>query len=241
MNAIGHINSIIRYPVKSFQGESVTKTKIKNYGLYGDRSHVFIDESRVKQFFMATYNINLLSYKAMFEGEENDTQFPKVRIITPNGREFYWHEDECLKEFRKLTGQAHLYQKEYIPEHVPLGAIEEEHILIVNEASLKELQKRLGKPIDSRRFRPNILISLEDETPFIEDNWFGKRMKIGDVELEIKRHCERCMIINIEPDTLESDKSILKTIVKDRNNYFGVYATVIKTGEVTVGDKIFIK
>jgi uncharacterized protein YcbX len=35
---IGYIQEIMRYPVKSFQGESVQKTRVMDYGLYGDRS-----------------------------------------------------------------------------------------------------------------------------------------------------------------------------------------------------------
>ncbi len=47
---IGQIKEIVRHPVKSFRGESVQKTKVMEYGLYGDRSHVFMDETRPGKF-----------------------------------------------------------------------------------------------------------------------------------------------------------------------------------------------
>lgn len=82
----GKIREIIRYPVKSLQGERVKNTKIKEYGLYGDRSHVFIDETKKKKYYMATYNQKLLTYRAEFAGEDKDTEYPDVKITAPDGR-----------------------------------------------------------------------------------------------------------------------------------------------------------
>jgi hypothetical protein len=62
-----------------------------------------------------------------------------------------------------------------------------------------------------------------------------------DVELEIKRHCERCMIITVNPSDSQRDPTLLKTVVKERNNHFGVYASVIRTGEISLGDQVFLK
>lgn len=66
-------------------------------------------------------------------------------------------------------------------------------------------------------------------------------MKIGrEVEIQLKRHCERCMIITVDPDNAESDSTLLKTVVKERNNHFGVYASVVKTGEIHVDDEVLL-
>jgi uncharacterized protein YcbX len=123
---------------------------------------------------------------------------------------------------------------------VPFGAIEEEHVQFVTDASLEKIQELWGKEIDAGRFRPNFLFTLYENVPFVEDNWFGKILKIGEVELEVKRHCERCMIITVDPENAHRDTTLLKTLVKERNNYFGVYATVIKPGEVEVGQQVLL-
>ncbi|WP_042412121.1 MOSC domain-containing protein, partial [Saccharococcus caldoxylosilyticus] len=44
----------------------------------------------------------------------------------------------------------------------------------------------------------------------------------------------------VNPDNAEQDSSLLKTLVQQRNNHFGVYASVIKTGEIHVGDEVFL-
>jgi len=31
-----------------------------------------------------------------------------------------------------------------------------------------------------------------------------------------------------------------KTLIKEKNNHFGVYASVVKTGEIHVGDEVIL-
>lgn len=241
---IGHIKEIVRHPVKSFHGESVQKTKVMDYGLYGDRSHAFLDETRPGKFLTITQFQEMVRYKARFTrfiGEELLEEYPKVEIITPDGKVFYWGVEELTKEIENKSKRK-VSPISYTPLHVPIGAIEEEHIQLVTDASLNKLKEVWGKKeINYQRFRPNLLISLKDKVPFIEEQWFGKRMKIGqNVEIQLKRHCERCMIINVDPDDAERDSSLLKTVVKERNNHFGVYASVMKTGEIHVGDEVLL-
>lgn len=234
---IGHIKEIVRHPVKSFHGENVQKTKIMEYGLYGDRSHAFLDEKRPGKFLTITQFQEMVQYKARFVGEETIDKYPKVEIMTPEGKVFEWGDEELFTEIENKSKRK-VSPITYTPSHVPLGAIEEEHIQLVTDVSVEKLKEIWGKSVNYRRFRPNLLISLVDSTTFVEEEWFGKRMKIGrQVELELKRHCERCMIITVDPDNAERDPSLLKTIVKERENHFGVYATVIKTGEIHVGDE----
>ncbi len=240
MMSIGRIKEISRHPVKSFGGEKVEKTKVMEYGLYGDRSHAFLDESKSGKYLTITQAKDMVKYTAKFLGEETLDQYPSVQVTTPNNRQYIWGDEELTSEIKKLSKRKVIPTK-YTPTDVPLGAIEEENILIVTDASIEELTRMWGNNVDNRRFRPNLLISLNEKKPFIEDSWLGKKMKIGDeVELEIKRHCERCMIITIDPEEAERDPSLLKTVVKERGNRFGVYASVIKTGDIHAGDKVFL-
>lgn len=238
---IGDIRENVHYPVKSFYGESVQKTRIMEYGLYGDRSHAFLDETRPGKFLTITQFPEMVQYKARFVGQELVEEYPKVEIMTPEGKTFHWGDERLTNEIEHKTKRK-ISPVTYSPSHVPLGAIEEEHIQLVTDASLDKLREIWGKSeIDYRRFRPNLLISLKEKIPFIEEQWFRKRVKIGNtVEIELKRHCERCMIITVNPDNAEKDTTLLKTVVKERNNCFGVYASVIKTGEIHVGDEVLL-
>ncbi|WP_408010045.1 MOSC domain-containing protein [Pseudalkalibacillus sp. A8] len=238
---IGHIKEIVRHPVKSFHGESVQKTKIMEYGLYGDRSHAFLDETRQGKFLTITQFPEMVRYKARFVGKELMEEYPKVEIMTPEGKVVDLGDEDLTKEIENKS-KRNISLVKYTPSHVPLGAIEEEHIQLVTDASLDKLKEIWGKTeVNYRRFRPNLLISLKEKIPFIEEKWFGRRMKIGrEVEIQLKRHCERCMIITVNPDNAERDSTLLKKVVKERNNHFGVYTSVIKTGKIHVGDEVLL-
>ncbi|WP_428909935.1 MOSC domain-containing protein [Niallia sp. Krafla_26] len=237
---IGRINEIVRHPVKSLRGESVQKTKIMDYGLYGDRSHAYIDETKDGDFLTITHFQEMVQYQARFVGEESVNEYPKVEVITPEGKALNWDDEELLKELETKSNRK-VSTKKYTPTHVPIGPIAVEHILLTTDASLEKVEELWGKDeVDARRFRPNIMIALEDKKPFVEEDWVGRRIRIGsEVELEFVGHCVRCMIITVDPDNAERDPSLHKTVIKENNNHFGIYASVIKTGNIQVNDEIY--
>lgn len=157
------------------------------------------------------------------------------------GKWFDWEAPELIKELETKSKRS-ISTRKYSPSHVPIGPIEVEHILLATDASLDKLNELWGKDeVDLRRFRPNLFISLMDKQPFIEEEWIGRRMKIGtEVELQFVGHCKRCMIITVNPDNAKRDPSLHQTVMKERNNHFGVYASVIKTGDIHVGDEIHL-
>ncbi|MBY0099322.1 MOSC domain-containing protein [Mesobacillus maritimus] len=238
---IGHIKELVRHPVKSLRGESVEKSKIMEYGLYGDRSHAYIDETNHGKFLTITQFKEMVQYQARFIGEDSLDEYPKVEVMTPEGKVFNWQDEELIKEMENKSKRK-ISTKEYSPSLVPIGPIEVEHILLATDASLDYLEELWGgKEIDVRRFRPNLFISLIDKVPFSEEKWMGRRIKIGsEVEIQLVAHCERCMIITVNPDNAELDSSLLKTVVKERKSNFGVYASVIRTGEIQVGDEVLL-
>lgn len=238
---IGHIKEIVRHPVKSFRGESVQQSKIMDYGLYGDRSHAYVDDTKKGNFLTITQFQEMVRYKARFVGEESMDEYPKVEVTTPEGETFEWGDQELIKEMEDKSNRK-ISTKNYTPSYVPIGPIAVEHVLLATDASLDKLKELWGKDeVDSRRFRPNLFISLEEKKPFIEEEWIGKRIKIGsEVEMEFVGHCKRCLIITVNPDNAERDASLHKTVIKERKNNFGVYASVIKTGDIQVDDEVHL-
>jgi uncharacterized protein len=238
---IGHIKEIVRHPVKSFRGESVQKNKIMDYGLYGDRSHAYLDDTKKGNFLTITQFQEMVRYKARFVGEESLDKYPNVEVITPEGKVFDWEDQKLIKEMESKAKRK-ISTTKYTPLHVPIGPIAVEHILLATDASLNKLKELWGKDeVDMRRFRPNLFISLKDKVPFIEEEWIGRRIKIGaEVEMEFVGHCKRCMIITVDPENAERDSSLHKTVIKENNNNFGVYASVIKTGDIHVDDEVHL-
>ncbi|MCM3338464.1 MOSC domain-containing protein [Paenibacillus sp. MER TA 81-3] len=239
MEHIGALKEIVRHPVKSFRGERVQHTKLMDYGLYGDRSHVFLDDTRPGKYVTITQCPKMAQYEARFAGPDNVEQYPRVEVRSPNGIVYDW-EDEALKLELEQESKRAITPHSYTPQHVPFGALEEAHILLVTDASVRELEQLWGGHIDYNRFRPNLFIQLDDPLPFVEEQWLGRRLRIGAAELELNSLCERCMIITVDPDSGERDASLLKTVVQERSSNFGVYASVLKTGDIEAGQPIYL-
>lgn len=236
---IGNIQKIMRYPVKSFTGENVSKARIMSYGIYGDRSHAFIDRTNKDKHLTITQFPEMVTYTAQFLGEESFDTFPNLKVKASDGIEYDWDDQALLERIEGETNRK-LETITYSPTYVPFPAIEVDNILLISTEALSELSSSYGEPIDERRFRGNIIYDLQ-EMSIKEQDLIGKQIKIGsEVILEISKFCERCMIITVDPKTGTRQPLLLKKIVKERNNHFGIYARVIQTGTIHAGDQMTI-
>ncbi len=92
---------------------------------------------------------------------------------------------------------------------------------------------------DVRRFRPNFLIE-SDEEGLIESAWAGKNVRLGNIELRCEIPTVRCGMTMQAQQDFPKDPSVLRSIVKDANQNFGIYASVVSAGEVRLGDVVEI-
>ena len=111
-------------------------------------------------------------------------------------------------------------------------------VSIINQASLRDLERVMGAPIDPRRFRGNILV--DTGTPWSERQWVGGTIRLGDtIEAEVVEHIGRCAAINVDPDTAVKDMNIPPKIVRTFGHMdCGVFIRITKGGELTVGEAI---
>ncbi|WP_088006918.1 MOSC domain-containing protein [Indiicoccus explosivorum] len=239
---IGSVAEIVRHPVKSFRGETVQAVRLMDYGLLGDRSHALLEEERPGRYLTITQYPGMARWRAEFAGEDSLDRYPDVRVVSPDGRVFRWGDGQLLAELSRLSGRRVSFVS-YTPQEVPLGAIEEEPVQLVSRASVAEMERLWGEgAIDWRRFRPNLLLDLDGNEPFREEQWYGRTMRIGpEAAIRLERPCERCMIITVDPDTADKSPSLLKTVAKKRQNRFGVYGTVVKTGMIRTGDELMLE
>lgn len=232
---IGKITKLVRHPVKSFTGESISSTNVMTYGLYGDRSHAFIDLTNHRKHLTITQYPNMATYKARFTEEENISKLPPIEIVNKDGKVYDW-QDKCLLQELEANTNRKLTAIQYAPDFVPFPSIEEDHLLLISEQALAELEQSIGEKVDERRFRGNIVYQ-RTALEIAEEDLIGRKIKIGDqVVIQVNKFCERCMIITIDPETGEKQPAILKKIAKEKNNHFGLYGSVIHTGKINVGD-----
>jgi uncharacterized protein YcbX len=113
-------------------------------------------------------------------------------------------------------------------------------LLVVTDASVRKLQALAPDcRIDVRRFRPNLLISCDGrDSSFVEQRWIGRRLRVGAAVLAIASACPRCVMTTLPFDDLPHEPKIMRTLVRETSQNFGVYATVATPGLVAVGDEI---
>jgi uncharacterized protein YcbX len=113
-------------------------------------------------------------------------------------------------------------------------------LLLISEASIAALGALApDSVIDVRRFRPNIVLGGVDEG-FGEDEWVGHRLRIGTMVARIEIRTMRCVMVTRPFADLPSDRTIMRTLVRERSQCIGVYASVEQPGVVTIGDTVEI-
>jgi uncharacterized protein YcbX len=119
-----------------------------------------------------------------------------------------------------------------------------EPVSVVTTSSLRELAGRAGLTrIDPERFRSTIVVDTGGLPPFVEQTWVGGRLRVGGVDLLVRRQLARCAVIGFEPGGGQSTGSdLLQLLAADRTIasgiVFGVGADVDIPGEITVGAPI---
>lgn len=93
--------------------------------------------------------------------------------------------------------------------------------------------------IDLRRFRPNLVIDAPpvDGKP-AELAWAGKTLRIGSAEIAVEIPCPRCIMTTLPFAELPKDPKIMRTLVREFDGDFGIYAKVSKPGTVSINDAI---
>ena len=239
MSEIGRIKSIYRYPVKSMAGELLASAGLGWHGIEGDRRFAFMRAGNMSGFpwLTASKMPGLVRYKA-YHGEGNNSSSPVVRVRTPEGADIEL-ESESLRQ--QLTAA---FGTEVTLIRVGNGIFDDSPVSLISTTTLNALEAEAGISIDVRRFRPNLLIESIDGAPVHEDEWVGKTIGLGDRAnsplLRVTINDVRCVMVNLDPDTAESDPRVLKTIGRSWKNCAGVYASVLNIGSLSVGDGVYV-
>jgi uncharacterized protein YcbX/ferredoxin-NADP reductase len=114
-------------------------------------------------------------------------------------------------------------------------------LLIISQGSLDELNRRSSETHSMEQFRTNLVVGSDE--PFIEDSW--KRIKIGEVEFEAVKPCERCILttVDVEKGKFRESKEPLNTFSRFRANerggvFFGQNLVAKNEGMIRTGDEI---
>jgi uncharacterized protein len=112
-------------------------------------------------------------------------------------------------------------------------------MLLITQASLDDLNRRLAEPLPMNRFRPNVVV--KGTGPYAEDDW--GLIRIGNVSFAVVKSCARCPITTTDQDTAETAREPLRTLatyrhVRGRGVMFGQNLIHTGAGSIRVGDPV---
>lgn len=241
-----------RHPVKSMQGERVDALRVLEGGVEGDRHYGVLDRS-TGTILSAKREPRLLEARALQTG-------PELVVCLPNGETVLGlgaGSDTALSAW--LGRPVHLqeanvqsagtYECHVEPDDDesavvswtgPEGAfVDLFPVHILTTAALRAMQASApAHQWDARRFRPNVVIDVEDDG-FPEDDWVGSTLRMGDVELMVVNPTGRCaMIGRAQPGGLDRDTGVVRALAGERALQLGAYAVVRSPGEIATGARV---
>lgn len=239
MIVVGHVREITRYPVKSMAGLATESAMLGWHGLDGDRRFAFrrIGSDNGFPWLSASKLPELVLFQPVGLDESTGEPLP-THVRTPSGTNLELRGAQLISEIsERFRSTVELMQLKH-------GIFDEAPISVISLATINGIgrEAEIEGALDRRRFRMNIVLETESHKPFLEDDWVGNTLTFGDSEAGPVVHVTmpdvRCVMVNLDPDTAAKDARIMKTVARLNQNNAGVYATVVRTGQLRAGDPV---
>jgi hypothetical protein len=240
-------------------GEAIPEVFMGFSGVYGDRCFAFRNSSARKGFpyLSATVQQQMLRYRPQFRHAERATKPPNLTEainippgVTPANAE----PDDLLIDVVTPSGAVLAIDDPALREMLVDGLRGENHLTLVRSdraltdcrpvslislQTIRQLEVEIAIPIDKRRFRANIYLNLESGNGFAEDEFVGRKLRIGSsAAVMILERDPRCKMISLDPDTGEHNPEVLRKVAEGHGANAGVYCAVLVEGILTPGDSI---
>jgi uncharacterized protein YcbX len=234
---VGHVRELVRYPVKSMAGVATNSAFLGWHGLQGDRRFAFrrLNDNSGFPWLSAGRLPELLLHQPIGLDESAGEPVP-THIRTPEGLELLLGSAELQNSIAEKLGNAVELMK------LKQGIFDEACVSVINLATITGIGREIGQDLDIRRFRANVVIDSVATEPFVEDSWIGSRLVFGEAEdgpmIDLTMRDPRCVMLNLDPDTAQQDPRVMKAVVRMNQNNAGAYATVARTGQISVGQSV---
>ena len=236
-----HVLELWRYPVKSLQGELLQSATVGAQGIEGDRRFAIFDAET--GFGLTGRRVpELLFGSASYVSGELRITLPDGSIASDDAALSTWlgrsvvlrsTDEEVSRryespEFVDNSGDFE-HDADWDPFEGAQGSFRDSEATVVSLVSEGTL-----RGWDRRRFRSNILLSDSGE-----DDLVGSRVSLGGAVLDLTKQVGRCvMVTRTQPDGIDKDLDVLRTIHRERGGKLAVGASVVVGGAVAVGDTL---
>jgi MOSC domain-containing protein len=259
MSAIGRVDSVWRYPVKSMRGEQLPEIFAAFAGVWGDRLFAFKSSATPVGFPYLTGREahEMLLYRPRFrhpekaakpanlaEAEELSPILNPVAaepddlaldVETPSGEVLAISDPALLRQLAGRAGDGHsltlLRSERAMTDCRPIS--------LFSLQTAKQLGDEVGSVLDKRRFRANVFLDLGTAAGYSENAFVGRKMRIGPkVVISVLERDPRCQMITLDPDTAIPNPEVLRNVARGHEGTAGVYGAVLAEGIIRVNDAV---
>jgi uncharacterized protein YcbX len=225
-------------------GELLAVARLGWHGIEGDRRLAFrrLTDKSGFPWLSASKLPQLLLYKPFrldSNANSKNGELLPTHVRTPDGEDYELQSDELREEVSSRYGS------EVELMNLKHGIFDEASVSVIGLGTVHGVARESGRGVDLcdlRRFRPNVVIETNSAEQFEEDRWVGGELMFGEVKsgaaVRVTMRDERCVMVNLDPDTAERDAEVMKTVIRMNENYAGVYGTVVRAGELRVGQVV---
>lgn len=225
-------------------------SELTGSGARGDRLFCLVDPAR-DRVLRTVENPTLVQVVAAVDGERLRLELPTGTVVgrpEPTGElgtVDYWGRDadvELLAGPWAAALSEHLGYEVVLARPTRAGAVVYGgSVSLVTTSSMARLERELGRPVGSERFRATYLLDTDGLPPHVEDGWVGRELRLGTARVRVRGIVPRCAVVDLDPASGARDVPVLRALGGYRRGdseiCFGVDAEVTVPGRVDVGDR----
>jgi uncharacterized protein YcbX len=245
------IEYLYRYPVKGLTAEALESTEVEEGGcIPWDRAFALaqgdsgFDPKNPQWLQKANFMCQMKNARAAALFSFFDPRSGMLAIRAPDGSaavenalteagrerigafltEYMGEEARGTPRFHHVAGHSFCDQKRKV-------------VSLINLASLRDYEAKVGARRHRRRFRANVWFS--GAPAWSERDWIGQQLQMGGAVLRVTRPITRCAATQVNPETAQRDADPLEELRRLYGHVeLGVHAEVVEGGKFAVGDAI---
>jgi uncharacterized protein YcbX len=249
--AEARVTALYRYPVKGFSAERLERTEVEAGGTIPfDRAFAIengpsgFDQADPHyypktRFLMLMRNERMAEFSTRFDLQtgafsifRNGALEVEKSLVSAEGRAAIerWLSENFREELRGpariLSASGHSFSDK-----------KAKVLHLVNLASIRALEERLGRIVDPLRFRPNLVV---DGLPaWSELGWEKRAIRFTNLDCVCESRTGRCAATEVNPETGKRDIAMPRALeALNGHADFGVYLTAKMSGTIAVGDTL---